>query len=224
MITSRSVVVMLTIIMFGCGGSSGGGHGGGCFPACAGRNCGDDGCGGTCGACQQGYACGGNGSCVQGCTPSCGGKVCGPDGCGASCGSCSKGFKCGGAGSCDVDPSGLWALTITTGNVSEKDPSGSAWDFPGGLPDPFVCLTINGTRTCTSTAKDTLMPIWNETVTGTAIALESGVIVEMWDEDVSVNDPICAKGTVPVTEANLKAGVWGAKCNYGNFSAVLAAK
>ena len=34
-----------------------------CVPACAGRSCGDDGCGGTCGSCAGGDSCDGNGQC-----------------------------------------------------------------------------------------------------------------------------------------------------------------
>jgi hypothetical protein len=75
---------------------------------CAGKNCGSDGCGGSCGTCGgttptcnasqvcvcsgsscsslgSQYSCNGS-SCV--CTPNCAGKNCGSDGCGGSCGSC----------------------------------------------------------------------------------------------------------------------------------------
>lgn len=37
-----------------------------CRPDCAGRHCGDDGCGGSCGACFDGTVCAGNGRCVAG--------------------------------------------------------------------------------------------------------------------------------------------------------------
>ena len=35
----------------------------GCTPDCVGKSCGDDGCGGQCGLCQQGLACGAQGQC-----------------------------------------------------------------------------------------------------------------------------------------------------------------
>lgn len=65
----------------------------GCTPRCAGRECGGDGCGGSCGSC------GGNADCVNGtcrviCTPSCAGKNCGSNGCGGSCGTCNGGRVC----------------------------------------------------------------------------------------------------------------------------------
>jgi hypothetical protein len=53
-----------------------------CVPDCDGKNCGDDGCGGECGACA--------GECVDGvcCVPNCFLKECGDDGCGGVCGLC----------------------------------------------------------------------------------------------------------------------------------------
>ena len=64
-----------------------------CQPACAGKECGDDGCGSFCGVCNQ-YA---NSFCdgiACGCTPDCDGKVCGDNGCGDSCGACTDPFVC----------------------------------------------------------------------------------------------------------------------------------
>ncbi|RJO65309.1 MAG: hypothetical protein C4523_16240 [Myxococcales bacterium] len=55
-----------------------------CTPACSEKECGDDGCGGSCGVCDAGkvcfeFAC---------CTPDCRGKQCGDDLCGGDCGPC----------------------------------------------------------------------------------------------------------------------------------------
>jgi hypothetical protein len=75
--------------------------GGTCTPACTGKNCGDDGCGGSCGSCPSGETCSSGGVCEGGgCTPSCTGKTCGDDGCGGSCGSCPSGQTCGATGTC----------------------------------------------------------------------------------------------------------------------------
>src|SRR5262249_35802144 len=61
---------------------------------CSGKQCGDDGCGGSCGTCANGVTCT-NGQCGgPTCTPSCGTKVCGDDGCGGSCGTCGAGTTC----------------------------------------------------------------------------------------------------------------------------------
>src|SRR5205823_2420258 len=59
----------------------------GCVPQCDGKFCGDDTCGGTCGACPPGSACNAASRCVASpCVPQCGGRQCGSDGCGGSCG------------------------------------------------------------------------------------------------------------------------------------------
>jgi hypothetical protein len=60
-----------------------------CKPACEGKQCGPDGCGGKCGKCPSGQGCF-DGVC-QDCTPSCDGKECGDDGCGGVCGLCLSG-------------------------------------------------------------------------------------------------------------------------------------
>lgn len=64
--------------------------------SCAGKECGDNGCGGSCGECPQGFICQGN-KCIGGqCKPDCNGKECGPDGCNGTCGECPKGKICDG--------------------------------------------------------------------------------------------------------------------------------
>lgn len=79
-----------------------------CSPSCAGKQCGNDGCGGTCGSCNAGSACDQNGQCTisGGCERNCLGRMCGSDGCGGTCGSCVQGFNCNGSGQCvpQVDP------------------------------------------------------------------------------------------------------------------------
>ena len=59
-----------------------------CAPACDGKVCGPDGCGGTCGECTAPAECS-QGVCTAPCTPDCTGKVCGSNGCGGSCGECA---------------------------------------------------------------------------------------------------------------------------------------
>ena len=71
-----------------------------CTPACLGKECGPDGCGGSCGECLEGYC--DDGLCVTVCVPVCPlGVACGPDGCGGSCGSCDPGEACGSGGVCE---------------------------------------------------------------------------------------------------------------------------
>ncbi len=68
-----------------------------CLANCAGKVCGDDGCGGSCGECVEGDACD-FGQCM--CVPACGDAACGDDGCGGSCGECAGGGACGEDGQC----------------------------------------------------------------------------------------------------------------------------
>ena len=73
-----------------------------CIPNCDGQYCGgDDGCGGTCGTCPTGQACGADlrcrpAPCVPNCTNTDGGtpRTCGDDGCLGSCGACADGEEC----------------------------------------------------------------------------------------------------------------------------------
>ncbi|MCB9740881.1 MAG: hypothetical protein H6747_16565 [Deltaproteobacteria bacterium] len=97
----------------------------GCTPVCAGKNCGEDGCGGSCGSCAGDAVCNAAGYCVTDpCKPDpCNGKgVCSGGTCtcvtgfgGAGCGVCATGYtgfpdckpdlcfavNCGGKGTCD---------------------------------------------------------------------------------------------------------------------------
>lgn len=74
-----------------------------CTPNCDNKQCGDNGCGGSCGGCAGvGATCGTDGIC-QACQPQCDDKECGHDGCGGSCGSCSGHVgrpSCSAAGLC----------------------------------------------------------------------------------------------------------------------------
>ncbi len=77
-----------------------------CQPSCAGagagKECGDDGCGGICGICQAPNRCSSAGQCD--CRPSCAGKECGDDGCGESCGTCYSPQTCSAYGQCGCTP------------------------------------------------------------------------------------------------------------------------
>jgi hypothetical protein len=77
----------------------------GCIASCEGRECGNDGCGGSCGTCSTSNVCGSQGDrrcfaiCRRGrCAPffpgGCEHMQCGPDGFGGSCGTCGYGRTC----------------------------------------------------------------------------------------------------------------------------------
>lgn len=71
----------------------------GCVVPCAGRDCGEDGFGGSCGSCDAGSLCDVNGKCVVPCAT----RECGDDGFGGSCGSCQADARCNEQGRC-FDP------------------------------------------------------------------------------------------------------------------------
>jgi hypothetical protein len=66
-----------------------------CTPDCGDARCGDDGCGGSCGACPPAETCV-DGACVSklDCVPQCDGKSCGDNSCGGLCGRCAPGSVC----------------------------------------------------------------------------------------------------------------------------------
>jgi hypothetical protein len=79
----------------------------GCSPSCKDRECGDDGCGGRCGVCEESTACReSTGRCVDcvgedcACVPDCNRRSCGSDGCGGSCGECEDDEMCAPEGRC----------------------------------------------------------------------------------------------------------------------------
>ncbi len=78
----------------------------GCVPACAGKECGSNGCGGVCGTCYNlsggvdNALCQADGTCGEDVVCSCDAKKCGVDNCGNSCGACKSGTQCNDQGQC----------------------------------------------------------------------------------------------------------------------------
>lgn len=84
-----------------------------------------------------------------------------------------------------------YSITIygATG-IQEANPSGEAWDFPGGLPDPFIVFYVDDDAWHTATAQDTLSPTWNSVISPVRINVSTHVRWEMWDEDLTTHDAI----------------------------------
>ena len=89
-----------------------------CLPACQGKECGPDGCGGVCGVCTPGALCLTGGGCEP-CVPQCTGKECGSDACGGSCGECGECFICGVGGYCEQEHL-CWPRGWQCSNVGES--------------------------------------------------------------------------------------------------------
>ena len=81
-----------------------------CIPACEGKECGNDGCGGTCGECQPSYSCVDK-KCLpetDPCAKACEGRECGDSGReGCFCGACYSPKVCSSDGQCICVPSCL---------------------------------------------------------------------------------------------------------------------
>ncbi|RLD10090.1 MAG: hypothetical protein DRI44_06920, partial [Chlamydiae bacterium] len=150
-----------------------------CLPNCAGKECGDDGCDGSCGTCgvnescntgicecdytecnsvccNNGEVCDGSNNC---CLPNCAGKECGDDGCGGSCGSCGINETCT-TGICECDYVECDGTCCSSGQVCYSDvcctpqtcidqsyECGSQSDTCGGTID---CGTCGVNESCNS--------------------------------------------------------------------------
>ncbi len=102
------------------------------FTACNGKDCGDDGCGGSCGGCPAGMVCF-EGGCL--CLPDCTDKICGDDGCGGSCGACSGNQDQCLDGQCVCQPNCM------NKECGDDGCGGFCGEFDGGCQDGLVCQT-----------------------------------------------------------------------------------
>lgn len=145
------------------------------------------------------------------CTGCCAGDVCKAGGASDSCGQggtacavCGAPQICTAARSCGVDPNERIRLTIVDATIVSTTPSGLSWDSPLGSPDPYV--TINGS-VATRVIDDTTWPVWGATHSFTrAEIMGSGIVLQMFDKDVSFDDVIASARTLKVTEADLAKG------------------
>lgn len=93
-------------------------------------------------------------------------------------------------GSCVNAFGRTYHIIVFSGQMTQNNAAGDTWDAAGGLPDPLVSVTLNGTSLGqTSTQQDTLTPQWNQFF-NTVIAGGSSFQIDVFDEDVAVNDPM----------------------------------
>ena len=125
----------------------------GCIPNCDGQYCdGDDGCGGTCGSCGDGEACGSDLRCrPDPCVPNCqnadgSARTCGDDGCRGSCGACGDGALCVPlTGTCDTFEACDHAEPTCPGGCPARSFCGSDCACHAAS-DPLPDLVINRQR------------------------------------------------------------------------------
>jgi hypothetical protein len=82
------------------------------------------------------------------------------------------------------------AVSASFPNQNPNTMPPSTWDFGGGAPDPFVCLSLDGSMTpvaCSTAVMDSFSATWNRSWDIT-VNSTTRVAVDAFDEDVSSND------------------------------------
>ncbi len=177
-----------------------------CEAQCAGKDCGDDGCGGVCGTCSGVAECI-DGRCVEPCAPNCAGKQCGDDGCDGDCGTCTPPDVCNAAGQCVPD-----CTPACAGKECGPDGCGGTCGTctapetcqAGQCVGPQTCdqngFTAAGGQFC-EYAEDTQNSVYfYRTYTGTSGTFSS-LGVELW---VSLSGPD-GPGTYTIDDSNYNA-------------------
>ncbi|MBO4441669.1 hypothetical protein J5834_06080 [bacterium] len=141
-----------------------------CTPNCTNKQCGLDGCGGTCGSCDDGYDCTATSQCVKNNLCSEHNDCSGDD-------ICYKNF-------CQSPWNKKWKITFKDAKVSEKDQNNESWDAFGGLPDLFSIIFVNDNlRYRTTTKQDSTTAVWNESSTLDFAASTDTIKLCLYDED-----------------------------------------
>lgn len=141
-----------------------------CTPNCLNKQCGLDGCGGTCGSCDGGYDCTATSQCVKN-------------------NSCSEHNDCSGddicyKNFCQSPWNKKWEITFKDAKVSEKDKNNESWDALGGLPDLFSIVFVNDNQCYrTTTKQDSTTAVWNESTTLDFAASTDTIKLCLYDED-----------------------------------------
>ncbi|MCR9162260.1 MAG: C2 domain-containing protein [Nannocystaceae bacterium] len=155
--------------------------------------------GDTCASCPADFACSA-GSCIStACQSTCDGccdgatcntgdtlRACGQGG--SACEPCPAGTLC--TDTCEADPDATWQLLIESAVTTTVDGNGNTWDGLGGLPDPYVRVTLDGDTQTTPIADDTIEPEWNATLfedSSTARMLMP-ITFELRDSDVITDE------------------------------------
>src|SRR4030042_5531249 len=141
-----------------------------CIINCAGKECGDNGCFGSCGDCEYlygtGYSCNSSGLC-EACIPDCAGKECGDNGCEGICGDCTElydpSYNCNLSGLCEI---------------CTPDCSGGRACDPG----------LNGCGTCGEcSGEDTCIDGFCTPPTPPEISLNNGTVLSVWPVPIGNN-------------------------------------
>ncbi len=115
-----------------------------CYPDCTSKECGHDGCGGSCGECGDGQFCM-DGGCKDVCESACAGKQCGTSGDDGECdcGECSAGMLCV-SGMCENATCIPSCKGKECGSDGCGDDTGCGGCLPGSFCSPFFQCTSCG--------------------------------------------------------------------------------
>jgi len=93
------------------------------------------------------------------------------------------------AGHCVLAWGRDYRISIDYANgIPTQSSGGDAWDWPGGLPDPFVVLALGEGRCETPCANDTLEPFWGHDCGTVRINQSTTFAWTMYDMDISDHD------------------------------------
>jgi len=148
----------------------------------------------------------GNGVCEVGetistCPQDCAAATCTP----SDPNSCTGETVCIGT-TCENAFGRFYKVKVISAVIPEKNASGGAWDPFGGLPDPKVNVTVNGTTFSTPVINDTLMPVWNFLSDPVLIPGGSDFKINVVDSDLTGDDQILGCENNPLGADLIRAG------------------
>jgi hypothetical protein len=122
-------------------------------------------------------------------------------GAGGGCGACPPCMRCA-DGACGVDPASLWKVSCVSATIAPTKPNGDPWDpaLAGtAAPDPQCSFWLgNSMASQTSVLANTLMPIWNESITPSS-RFTAGLLSSQsspWSIRVTDDDPPAGAETI----------------------------
>lgn len=189
--------VFLVVGVVGCGGSDGSG------PDASASNpvCGDRVCNG--------------GESVSTCATDCGTPACStsPD-------NCTGEMICV-ASSCVAAFPRVYRVTNISVMVPTTNPvGGGAWDVGGGAPDMFIGEGSGGATKLSAVVQDQFSATFPGPIQFNLIG-GSTLRIDVWDEDVTTNDPVTACQRAPITAAALRSRTFNCAGSGITFTAAI---
>jgi hypothetical protein len=102
-----------------------------------------------------------------------------------------------------------YVFTITTGTLPSVDNQGAEWDSGGGLPDPYVELTVNGTAFTAPAIVDSVSPTWTYATPAVPVPADTVVRIAVFDDDEPMDDFAWSCQADPVAIEFIRGGGLG---------------